>query len=98
MFTEYVKTAMKKAEYEIMENGEFFGRIPGFPGVWGSAADLEACRNDLRGALEGWLILKLWDRDDDIPVLSRRLNLYPRRMRIRDKDESPPAQRSRKAS
>ncbi len=32
----------------------------------GSAPTLEECREDLRGALEGWLILKLWDNDDDI--------------------------------
>ena|SRR5207249_1149923 len=97
MFTEYVKTAMKKAEYEIMENGEFFGRIPGFPGVWGSAADLEACRNDLMGALEGWLILKLWLNDDDIPVLGR-LNLTPRGLRPRKKRESSTSARTLKAS
>jgi predicted RNase H-like HicB family nuclease len=97
VFTDYVKAAMKKAKYELMENGAFWGEIPGFQGVWGSADDLELCRQDLQGALEGWLILKLWLNDDDIPVLGR-LNLAPKGLRPKKKHESAPLQRSRKAS
>ena len=52
---------MHKARYELMEDGNFFGEIPGFDGVIASGRTLEECRDDLVGALEGWLLLKLWD-------------------------------------
>jgi predicted RNase H-like HicB family nuclease len=96
MLTEYIDKAMMGATYEIIEDGTYCGRIPGFPGVWGNAPSLEACRVDLKDALEGWLILKLWDNDDDIPVLGK-LNLTPPALK-KVKREPAPAPRSRKAS
>jgi predicted RNase H-like HicB family nuclease len=78
MLTKYIDTAMRKAHYELIDDGTVWGNIPGFQGVWGNAPTLEACREDLRGALEGWLLLKVWDHDDDIPVLGK-LSLNPRR-------------------
>jgi predicted RNase H-like HicB family nuclease len=77
MFTEYVDKAMHKATYELLGDGTYFGEIPGFEGVWGNASTLEECRIDLKDALEGWLMLKLWLNDDDFPVLGR-LSLKPR--------------------
>jgi len=97
MFAEYFDKAMHKAEYELMEDGTYFGEIPGFEGVWGNGKTIEECRKDLIGALEGWLVLKLWDHDDDIPVLGN-LSLTPRRLRIRNKVEPSTPARSRKAS
>ncbi len=81
MLTKYIDKAMHLATYEAIEDGTYFGTIPGFEGVWGNAATLEACRDDLRGALEGWLVLKLWNNDDDIPVLGR-LSLAPKGVRL----------------
>jgi len=78
MLTKYIEAAMKKAHYELIEDGTFWGNIPGFQGVWGNGPTLEECREDLRGGLEGWLLLKLWDNDDDIPVLGR-ISLTPRK-------------------
>jgi predicted RNase H-like HicB family nuclease len=97
MFAEYLDKAMEKAEYELIEDGTYFGIIPGFDGLWGNGQTIEACRRDLVGALEGWLILKLWDHDDDIPVLGK-LSLTPRRIRIRGAGESASSTRNRKAS
>ena len=97
MFAEYLDKAMQGAEYELIEDGTYFGSIPGFPGVWGNAKTLEACRRDLLGALEGWLLLKLWDNDDDIPVLGK-LSLTPKRIRSAKQIESPTPSRNRKAS
>ena len=39
MFTEYVEKAMKQADYELIEDGTYFGDIPGFDGVWGNGED-----------------------------------------------------------
>lgn len=59
MLTSYLHAAMRKAHYEIMDDGAFYGEIPGFQGVYASAPTLEACRDELQEALEGWLVLGL---------------------------------------
>ena len=77
MLTKYIEAAMAKAQYEIMEDGDYWGEIPGFQGVWGTGKSLESCRKELRSVLEGWLVLKLWDQDDDIPVVDK-MSLLPK--------------------
>ena len=77
MLTKYIEAAMRRAEYEKLSDGTYYGDIPGFQGVLGNAPSLEECREDLRDALEGWLALKLWLNDDDFPVVGR-LSLKPR--------------------
>lgn len=63
VLTEYIRVAMSKAEYEIVEDdGQFFGRIPGLDGVWAQAKRLEDCRNQLAEVLEEWLLLRLSER------------------------------------
>lgn len=60
---------MRQAHYELMENGRFFGRIAPCKGCWGEGATLEECREELRGALEGWLLLGL-QLGHKIPAIS----------------------------
>lgn len=72
MLTEYIRAAMRKAKYEILpDDKSFYGEIPGFKGVWANADTLEACREELQEVLEEWLLLKLRDNDDDIPVIDK---------------------------
>jgi predicted RNase H-like HicB family nuclease len=60
MLTAYIEAAMRKAHYEILQDGEgFFGSIEGLNGVWGQADSLEACREELREVLEEWILLGL---------------------------------------
>jgi predicted RNase H-like HicB family nuclease len=59
MLTPYIQNAMRLAKYEILEDRQYYGEIPGFQGVWAQANNLEACRDELQGALEDWLILGL---------------------------------------
>ena len=59
MLTEYIQAAMRCARYEILEDNEFYGEIPGFQGVFASAETLEDCREQLREVLEGWIVLGL---------------------------------------
>ncbi|WP_392532665.1 type II toxin-antitoxin system HicB family antitoxin [Nostoc sp. C117] len=59
MLINYIRTAMHKATYELLEEGTFYGEIPECQGVWANAATLEACREELQDALEGWIILGL---------------------------------------
>ncbi|TAK60101.1 MAG: type II toxin-antitoxin system HicB family antitoxin [Bacteroidetes bacterium] len=60
MLTSYIQAAMHRAHYEIMEeDGAYYGRIPGFDGVWAKEKTLEECREELQSALEDWLLLGL---------------------------------------
>lgn len=59
MLTDYIRAALERAEYEKIEDGSFFGRIPGLQGLWANAATQEACRRELEEALEDWLLVGL---------------------------------------
>jgi len=59
MLINYIQSAMRLANYEILEDNQYYGEIPGFQGVWAQAKNLEACREELQSALEDWLVLGL---------------------------------------
>jgi predicted RNase H-like HicB family nuclease len=59
VLTDYIRAAMHRAIYDKLEDGTYFGEIPGFEGVWASAQTLEACRQELQEVLEDWLLLGL---------------------------------------
>lgn len=63
MFIEYVHKALNKARYKKLENGAWFGEIPGFEGVWSHGSNIEKCRHELIEVLEEWLLLKVRDGD-----------------------------------
>ena len=56
---------------EQIEDGTYFGSIPGFQGVWSNAPDVDAARQELREALEGWILLQTADHSgSDLSSLS----------------------------
>ncbi len=59
MFNEYLDKAMSHAQYEQIEDGSYFGRIPGFQGVWANMPTKQECRDELREVLEGWVLLNI---------------------------------------
>jgi len=59
MLIAYIQNAMRLAKYEILEDGQYYGEIPGFQGVWAQADNLETCREELQSGLEDWLVLGL---------------------------------------
>ena len=63
MLSEYISRKLKAAIYKLLGNGTFFGQIPGLRGVWANAKNLEACRQELQEVLEGWLLLKVRNRE-----------------------------------
>ena len=63
MLSEFLEKQLKKARYKILEDGAYFGTIPGFRGVWADAKNLEDCRKELREVLEDWLLLKVRNRE-----------------------------------
>jgi predicted RNase H-like HicB family nuclease len=75
MLMEYINKAMGKAVYDKLEDGSFSGKIPQCPGVIAFAETLYKCEQELRSALEGWLIVKIRHRDK-LPVFDKiNLNL-----------------------
>jgi predicted RNase H-like HicB family nuclease len=59
MLADYIRAAMRRATYEVLPDGTFYGNIPGFQGVWANAAALEGCREELQEVLEGWMLLRV---------------------------------------
>jgi predicted RNase H-like HicB family nuclease len=59
MLTEYIKAAMQKARYEILEDKSFYGEIPGFKGLYANESTLEECRSELERTLEDWILLSI---------------------------------------
>ena len=69
MINQYITVTLRRAHYELLGNGEgFYGSIPVLAGVWAQAASLEDCREELKAALEDWLLLSL-SRQHPIPVM-----------------------------
>jgi predicted RNase H-like HicB family nuclease len=71
MLTEYFEASMKKARYEILtDDKSFYGSIPGFQGVWANNPTLEGCRQELREALEDWVMISI-SRHLPLPIVDR---------------------------
>jgi predicted RNase H-like HicB family nuclease len=58
MLTNYINAAMRAAEYEL-EDGRWYCHIPGLQGLWADGDTVEACREELRNALEDWILFGL---------------------------------------
>ena len=70
MLTDYIRAAMRRAKYEILQDdGTFYGEIPGFEGVYANAKNLEACREELEEALEEWILFRV-SRNLKLPVVN----------------------------
>jgi len=58
--SEYLHAAMRHAEYERLDDGDWYARIAGLAGLWASAKTVEDTRNDLFTALEDWLYVNAY--------------------------------------
>ena len=74
MLTDYIAKQLKKARYELIEDGTYFGEIPGLVGVWANAKKLEDCRAELQSVLEDWILFTIKDGGSlpGLPVLTGR--------------------------
>lgn len=68
MLTKYIQGAMRRAKYEILPDGSYYGEIPGFDGVYANAEVLEACREELAEVLEEWILFRV-SRKLPLPVV-----------------------------
>ncbi len=64
---DYIKAAMRKAEYEKLKDGTFYAHIPGFEGLWANGPTVEDARDDLYEALDGWLYVNLFVSKTALP-------------------------------
>lgn len=65
--TEYQHAAMRNAEYERLDDGDWYAHVPGLPGLWASAKTVEDTRNELLSALEDWLYVNAYVAHLDLP-------------------------------
>ena len=76
MLTEYIEEALKKAQYEIIDDDEpYYGEVLELKGVWATGNTLEECRNSLKDVIEGWLILSI-KKGLPIPKLGSIFSLF----------------------
>ena len=68
ILSDYLEIALAQAEYDKLEDGTFFGRIPSCKGVVAFAATLRNCEKELRSVLEDWVLVGL-KLGHSLPVL-----------------------------
>jgi len=71
----YIETALEAARFKNLEDGTFYGSIPGFNGVWANSRTLRECRKELREVLEDWIVLKIRSGDKLPAIHGRRLKI-----------------------
>ena len=61
MLTEYIDEALRRAQYEIIDNDQepYYGEIKELQGVWATGKTLEECRNNLKDVIEGRILLSV---------------------------------------
>jgi len=59
MFAEYIQAALRHAKYDVLEDGTYMATVAGLKGVIAVGDTIEECRDDLIGAIEGWVALGL---------------------------------------
>jgi predicted RNase H-like HicB family nuclease len=59
ILSDYLDRALAQAEYDKLEDGTFFGRIPACKGVVAFGASLRECEMELRSVLEDWVLVGL---------------------------------------
>lgn len=65
----YIEAAMRNACFEQLEDNEgYFGKIPGFDGVWANEDTIAATRAELAAVLEDWAELGL-EMGHALPVI-----------------------------
>lgn len=66
---QFKNRAIRKAQFEVLEDGSIYGEIPECLGVWAKARTQRKCREELKEILSEWVDVKLKDRDRDFPII-----------------------------
>ena len=52
IITEYIQKAIKLSQVEKMEDGRYFGAVPGFQGLWADGPNKKQCLIELHRSME----------------------------------------------
>ncbi len=69
LLSRYVEVALRRALPRELEPGRWYVDIDGFPGVWADGDSPRSSLETLAEVLREWLILKIIDKDRDIPII-----------------------------
>lgn len=69
ILSDYLENALAQAEYDKLEDGTFFGRIPACKGVIAFGATLRECEIELRSTVKDWISVGL-KLSHSLPVLN----------------------------
>ena len=82
MFSEYIGAALRRAKYELLENGTYMAKVEGLRGVLATGETIEKCREDLVEAIEEWIVIRL-QRGLTIPDLDgQAIGISKRRLTL----------------
>jgi hypothetical protein len=56
ILSDYIESALERAEFEKLEDASYSASIPVCPGVVAVAKTLEDCDRELRSVLEDWML------------------------------------------
>lgn len=66
-YLEYMRAAMKHAQFEQMEDGSWYASIPGLRGLWAQGATQTEAERELHSALDGWLYVNTYSGKVPLP-------------------------------
>lgn len=59
MISRYLAEALRRARYEIVDDGIYCATVTGLPGVVATGKTLEGCRDQLAEVIEEWLLVRV---------------------------------------
>ncbi len=77
ILTQYINEAMGMAEFEKLEDGSYYRRIPVCLGVIAFGATLKKCEEELRSVLEDWILVGLKLKHHLPAIHNLDLNMEP---------------------
>jgi predicted RNase H-like HicB family nuclease len=59
MISQYVASALDRAQYRLVDPGTYAVTVRGLKGVVATGATLEACRRELTEVVEEWILIRV---------------------------------------
>lgn len=69
LMNRYIAVALRSALPKKTDDGHWYCALDQFPGVWAKEASPKECLDTLEEVLREWLVIKIVDKDRDIPVI-----------------------------
>ena len=59
MVSQYVASALERADYQLLDDGSFAATVRGLRGVIATGSTLEGCRRELVEVVEEWVLVRV---------------------------------------